>query len=206
MRKSILLAASALSTAAAAWAAQAQPASSPTEVSAVQVTARNLEDTLPEQLASTGVKVEVIPGPALRNGGYIDLASTLQTLAPGVFVLPENGPFSTTDVSVLGGRNQDVLWLVDGVRINNRLFSSSASNVSSLTPLDTVPVGIVDHVELLSGGQSLFYGTQAVSGAINIVTRPFTERLSGQARWPMTATATATSTPACQTRSPWASS
>src|SRR6202012_1469848 len=36
--------------------------------------------------------------------------------------------------------------------------------------------------ELIDGGQSLFYGTQAVSGAINIVTRPFTERLSGQAR------------------------
>lgn len=181
MRKTILVAASALSTAAFACAAYAQT-SEPTEVAAVQVTARNLEDTLPEQLAQTGVKVEVIPGQAIRNGGYLDLPATLQTLAPGVFVLPENGPFSTTDVSVLGGRNQDVLWLVDGVRINNRLFSTSASNVSSLTPLDTVPAGVVDHIELLSGGQSLFYGTQAVSGAINIVTRPFTDSLSGQAR------------------------
>jgi vitamin B12 transporter len=179
MRKTILLGASALSTVAAACAAHAQ---TPVEVEQVQVTARTLEDTLPEQLARTGVKVEVIPGPAIRDGGYIDTASALQTLAPGVFVLPENGPFSTTDVSVLGGRNQDVLWLVDGVRINNRLFSSSASNGSSLTPLDTVPAGVVDHIELIDGGQSLFYGTQAVSGAINIVTRPFTERLSGQAR------------------------
>jgi vitamin B12 transporter len=179
MRKTILLGASALSAVAAACAAHAQ---APTEVAAVQVTARNLEDTLPEQLAKTGVKVTVISGQQVRDGGYVDIASTLQTLAPGVFVLPENGPFSTTDVSVLGGRNQDVLWLVDGVRINNRLFASSASNSSSLTPLDTVPAGVVDHIELINGGQSLFYGTQAVSGAINIVTRPFTDQLSAQAR------------------------
>jgi vitamin B12 transporter len=181
MRKTILLAASALSAIAAACPAYAQ-GPVPTEVEAVQVTARNLEDTLPEQLARAGVKVETISGQAIRDGGYVDLATALQTLAPGVFVLPENGPFSTTDVSVLGGRNQDVLWLVDGVRINNRLFASSGSNTSSVTPLDTVPAGVVDHIELIDGGQSLFYGTQAVSGAINIVTRPFTDRFSGQAR------------------------
>jgi vitamin B12 transporter len=182
MRKMILLGASALSAAAAACAAHAQsPAPGATQVEAVQVTARNLEDTLPEQLAKTGVKVEIISGQQIRDGGYIDTASALQTLAAGVFILPENGPFSTTDVSVLGGRSQDVLWLVDGVRINNRLFASSAGNGSSLTPLDTVPAGVVDHIELIDGGQSLFYGTQAVSGAINIVTRPFTDRLSAEA-------------------------
>jgi vitamin B12 transporter len=181
MRKMILLGASALSAAAGARAAHAEsPAAGTTQVEAVQVTARNLEDTLPEQLAKTGVKVEIITGQQIRDGGYIDTASALQTLAPGVFVLPENGPFSTTDVSVLGGRNQDVLWLVDGVRINNRLFASSGTNTSSVTPLDTVPAGVVDRIELIDGGQSLFYGTQAVSGAINIVTRPFTDQLSGE--------------------------
>src|SRR6185312_11302343 len=191
MRKMILLGASALSAVAAACGAHAQGVGGGatgledpvvTNVAGVQVTARNLEDTLPEQLARSGVKVGVISGQQIRDGGYIDTASALHTLAPGVFVLPENGPFSTTDVSMLGGRNQDVLWLVDGVRINNRLFASSGTNTSSVTPLDTVPAGVVDHIELIDGGQSLFYGTQAVSGAINIVTRPFTEQLSGQAR------------------------
>ena len=176
MRKTILLAASALSTAAAACGAQAQTAAGGTEVETVRVTARNLEDTLPEQLAQTGVKVEVIPGQAIRNGGYLDVATSLQALAPGVWVLPENGPFSTnTDLSILGSRTQDVLLLVDGVRLNNRLFTTQVN-------LDTVPAGIVDHIEVLDGGQSLFYGTQATGGAINIVTRPFTEGLAGALR------------------------
>jgi vitamin B12 transporter len=188
MRKTILLAASAVSAVAAACAAQAQTtcvsnASQPcdpviTRVSALEVTARNLEDTLPEQLAQTGVKVTVIPGQAIRNGNYTDAATALQMLAPGMFVLPENGPFTTgtaTDMSILGSRTQDVLLLIDGVRINNRLFTTQVN-------LDTVPSGIVDHIELLSGGQSLFYGTQALAGAVNIVTKPFTDHLSGAAR------------------------
>jgi outer membrane cobalamin receptor len=181
MRKTTLLAASALSTMAAAWAAQAQPARAqtapaPTEVESVQVTARNLEDTLPEQLAQTGVKVEVVSGQQIRDGGYQDVATALQTLAPGLFILPENGPYSSNvDVSLLGSRSQDVLWLVDGVRINNRLTALQ-------NPLDSVPAGIVDRIEVLDGGQSLFYGTEAIGGAINIVTRPFTDALSGSLR------------------------
>ena len=176
MRKTILLAASALASIAAVSAAHAQGAAGPTEVQAVQVTARNLEDTLPEQLAQTGVKVEVISGQQIRNGGYLDAASALQTLAPGLWVLPENGPFSTnTDLSILGSRTQDVLLLIDGVRINNRLFTTNVN-------LDTVPSGIVDRIEVLDGGQSLFYGTQATGGAVNIVTKPFTDALSGALR------------------------
>jgi vitamin B12 transporter len=183
MRKTILLAASAVSAMAAAFGAHAQPANQTTvqedpvtALEGVQVTARNLEDTLPEQLAKTGVKVAVIPGPAIRNGNYSDAATALQMLAPGMFVLPENGPFSTnTDLSILGSRTQDVLLLIDGVRINNRLFTTQVN-------LDTVPAGMVDHIELLSGGQSLFYGTQATAGAVNIVTRPFTDHLTGAVR------------------------
>ncbi len=174
MRMTILLAASALSTMAAVSSAHAQ--SAPTQVEAVQVTARNLEDTLPEQLAQTGAKVSVISGQAVRNGGYVDVASALQVLAPSLWVLPENGPYSTnTDLSILGSRTQDVLLLVDGVRLNNRLFTTQVN-------LDTVPAGIVDHIEVLDGGQSLFYGTQATAGAVNIVTKPFTDTLSGALR------------------------
>lgn len=171
MRKTILPGAAALCALATTTHAQTV---APAPVEALQVSARNLEDTLPEQLAQTGVKVDVIPGSAIRNGAYPDVATALQQLAPGVFVLPENGPFSTNvDVSVLGSRPQDVLWLVDGVRINNRLFAATH------TPLETVPAGIIDHIEVLDGGQSLFYGTQASAGAINIVTKPLSGGLSG---------------------------
>jgi outer membrane cobalamin receptor len=171
MRKIVLLGAVCLSALAAAAHGQT---TEPTSVEGVQVTARTLEDTLPEQLAQSGVKVDVIPAQAIRNGGYNDVAGALQALAPGLFILPKNGPFDYVDVSLLGSRTEDVLWMVDGVRVNNRLYAGT-------TPLDTMPAGIVDRLEVLDGGQSLFYGTQAVAGAINIVTKPFSKTLTGAA-------------------------
>lgn len=143
-----------------------------TTLQEVTVTAQTLEDTLPEQLAQSGVKVDVVSGQAVRNGGYQDVAGALSALAPGLYILPKNGPFDYVKISLLGSRTQDVLWLVDGVRINNRLYSGT-------TPLDTMPSSIVDRLEVLDGGQALFYGTQAVAGAVNIVTKPFSNTLNG---------------------------
>jgi outer membrane cobalamin receptor len=169
MRKTLMAGAAALGMTMTCAHAQAQTS---TSVEGVVVTARTLEDTLPEQLAETGVKVDVIQSQAIRNGGYPDIATALQALAPSLFVLPKNGPFDYVDLSLLGSRTEDVLWMVDGVRINNRLYAGT-------TPLDTMPSGMVDRLEVLDGGQALFYGTQAVAGAVNIVTKPFSKSLTG---------------------------
>ena len=152
--------------------ALAAAATGDASVESVVITGHSLEDTLPEELSKTGVKVDIITDQAIRNGGYVDVAQSLQALAPGVFILPKNGPFDYVDISFLGSRTQDVLWLVDGVRINNRLYAGT-------TPLDTLPSAMVERVEILEGGQSLFYGTQAVAGAINVVTKSFSDKLDG---------------------------
>jgi vitamin B12 transporter len=39
---------------------------------------------------------------------------------------------------------------------------------------------MVERIEILEGGQGLFYGTQAVGGVINVVTKAFTEGASGR--------------------------
>ena len=171
MRTSLMAGAAALCS-LTAMQAHAQAPATPGAVSEVQVTARTLETTLPEKLAETGVKVDIIPSQAIRNGGYVDVATALQALAPSLFVLPKNGPFDYVDLSLMGSRTEDVLWMVDGVRINNRLYAGT-------TPLDTMPAGMVDRVEVISGGESLFYGTQAVAGSVNIVTKPFSKTLTG---------------------------
>jgi vitamin B12 transporter len=172
MRKTWMAGAAALCSLGAVQAHAQAPAGGTTAVEGVQVTARTLETTLPEKLAETGVKVEVIPSLQIRNGGYVDVATALQALAPSLFVLPKNGPFDYVDLSLMGSRTQDVLFMVDGVRINNRLYAGT-------TPLDTMPAGMVDRLELIDGGQALFYGTQAVAGAVNIVTKPFSQGLTG---------------------------
>ncbi len=131
-----------------------------------------LEESLAQDLADYGSRVEIVTGEQIRNGGYNDAAQVLQMQVPGLYIAPKNGPFDYVDASLLGGRRVDIIWLIDGVRVSNRLYTTT-------TPLDTIPASMIDKIEVLKGGQSLFYGTSAVSGAINIVTKGFTETQQG---------------------------
>ena len=137
----------------------------------VTVTGR-LEEDLPVDLAKYGTRVDTVSAEQIRNGGYLDVAQTLQSLTPGLYVSPHNGPFDYVDLSLLGSRTADVLWLVDGVRINNRLYGGT-------TPLDTLPASMVDRIVVLEGPQALFYGTQGTAGAINVITKSFSNTPDG---------------------------
>jgi outer membrane cobalamin receptor len=143
-----------------------------TAIEEIVVTAPRLEQNLPRILAAQGTRVDTIPSAEIVKRAYIDIAQALQGLAPGLYVSPKNGPFDYIDVSLQGARTSDLLWLVDGVRINNRLYAGT-------TPLDTLPSAMVERIELLEGGQALFYGTQGVAGAINIVTKDFSDHPDG---------------------------
>lgn len=154
-----------MSIALPAWAQSGQPEE-------IIVTAPRLEQNLPQILVSRGGRVDTITAEAIQLRGYVDIAQTLQGLAPGLYLSPKNGPFDYVDASFQGSRTSDILWLVDGVRINNRLYAGT-------TPLDTLPAAMVERIELLEGGQALFYGTQGVAGAINVVTKAFTDNPNG---------------------------
>ncbi len=137
----------------------------------VTITGR-LEEDLPLDLQKYGVRLDVITAAQIRNAGSLDVAQALQSLAPGLYISPKNGPFDYADVSLQGSRSQDVLWLVDGVRINNRLYGSTP-------PLDTLPAAMVERIEILEGPEALFYGTQGVAGAINVITKGFADSPDG---------------------------
>jgi outer membrane cobalamin receptor len=132
-----------------------------------------LEQSLPEELARFGNRLTIVTPEQIERGGFNDIGQTLQMSVPGLYIANRGGPFSYVDVSLQGSRPGEVLFLIDGVRISNRLYSITM-------PLDTVPAHMVDHVEVLDGGQGLFYGTQAVAGVVNIWTRPFTDKLTGK--------------------------
>ena len=92
---------------------------------------------------------------------------------PGLYVAPKNGAFDYINCSLQGSRCEDILWLVDGVRTANRLYNTT-------TPLDTIPASMIERVEVLYGGQGIFYGTQSVAGVVNVVTKSFSGDPTGQ--------------------------
>ncbi len=139
----------------------------------VAVAAPKLEEELPQEIERTGVRVQTITSAQIENGGYYDVAQALQALVPGLFLTPRAGAFDYVTASLQGSRTNEILWLVDGVRISNRLYNGT-------TPLDTIPAHMIERIEVIEGGQGLFYGTQAVAGAINVVTKAFTDDANGR--------------------------
>ena len=128
------------------------------------VSAPSVESTTVAEMARFGSKVEIIDRAQIeRAGPDADITRVLQMSVPGLYVAPKNGPFDYANYSLLGGRNDDTLILLDGVRLNNRLYGGLY--------LDTLPANAIERIEVLKGGQSLLFGTQAVAGVINIVTR-----------------------------------
>ncbi len=73
---------------------------------------------------------------------------------------------TTADLRHLGPKR--VLVLVDGVRWVNE---ASASGVSAATDLNTIPASIIDHIEVLQDGASSIYGSDAIAGVINVITK-----------------------------------
>jgi vitamin B12 transporter len=168
-RRAATLAGAAAAALLSTHAAQAAEAA---EVSELVITG-GLEETLPMELSKFGARLHVVTEAAIRQGGFVDVGQVLQTRVPGLHLEPQSGPFSYNTASLQGSRPGEILYLVDGVRISNRLYNTTP-------PLDTIPAHMVERVEVLDGGQGLFFGTQAVAGVINIVTREFTDRPSGR--------------------------
>jgi outer membrane cobalamin receptor len=163
--------ASALALCLAAPAAFAQGPTPDADGDRVVIVGVTIEETLPQELEKYGSDLEVVTSEEIRNQVYVDAQQALQMKVPGLFVATRGGPFSYMDISLQGSRTQDMLLLVDGVRINNRLYSTTMS--------DTLPASMIERIEVLKGGQGLYYGTQSAAGVINIVTRGYTDDFNG---------------------------
>ncbi|HUR42404.1 MAG TPA: TonB-dependent receptor [Verrucomicrobiae bacterium] len=74
----------------------------------------------------------------------------------------------STTISLRNLGAKRVLVLVDGLRWVNE---SSASGVSGAVDLNTIPFSAVERVEILTDGASSLYGSDAIAGVVNIITR-----------------------------------
>ena len=70
------------------------------------------------------------------------------------------------DLRYLGSRR--VLVLVDGIRYVN---GASASGVPGSTDLNSIPDSAIERIEVLQDGASAIYGSDAIAGVVNIITK-----------------------------------
>ena len=134
---------------AAAGAASLEP---------VVVTATRTEQPAGEVISS----VDVIGGDELLRLPAADLGDALR-LRTGVEVARLGGPGQQTSVFVRGTESNHVLVLVDGLRINPGTIGSAS--IQNLAPEQ------VERVEIVKGPRSALYGSEAIGGVINVITK-----------------------------------
>ena len=136
------------------------------------VEGRKIEEKLSGELATYGHKVEIVTREEIKAGGYTDVNQILEALVPGLYMVSKNGRGDYMRMSLNGGDNKQVNFLIDGVRINNRLYGRGY--------LDTLSVKMIERVEILKNGEGLFYGTDGTSGVINIITKQVSSDAHGE--------------------------
>ncbi|MCK4427591.1 MAG: TonB-dependent receptor plug domain-containing protein, partial [candidate division Zixibacteria bacterium] len=92
--------------------------------------------------------------------------------AGGVFVQKSGTVAGVHRVSIRGSSPKHVLILLDGQKIN-----PSGSGVADL---NTIPLEMVEKIEILKGGQSAIYGADALGGVVNIITLPQKRKASSR--------------------------
>ena len=118
----------------------------------------------PEPIGSTGSAISVISGDTLTTSNPASLTDALRSV-PGLMVTQAGGPAGTTGVMLRGANTGQTLVLIDGVRVNDPSGAAGDFNFALVAP------GTVDRVEVLRGPQSALYGSDAMGGVINIITK-----------------------------------
>ncbi len=118
----------------------------------------------PTSVGRTGSTISVISHRQIEESSAGSLKALLQTV-PGVTVTETGGTGGQAYVSLRGAATGSTLVLIDGVRVND---ASSANNAFDFSTLSTDGI---ERIEILRGPQSALYGSDAMGGVINIITR-----------------------------------
>lgn len=106
--------------------------------------------------------VVVIDRAALERSGALDIAEVLRYEA-GIEVARNGGPGQVTSVFIRGANSNHTLVLIDGVKVNPGTAGGAA--------LQNIPPELVERIEIVKGPRSSLYGSEAIGGVINIITR-----------------------------------
>src|SRR5690606_28926926 len=114
-----------------------------------------------------GSAITVVSEADLERDQITFIKDALQDV-PGVVVSTDR-PGDFSNVSIRGSNNDEVLWLIDGIELGDPSSTSTQFQADHLISSD------VARMEVLRGNQSSLYGSDAIGGVINIITRRATE-------------------------------
>ena len=119
----------------------------------------------PEKASKTGRNLFIIEGEKLYDLPVHSIDELLRYL-PGVEVQAHGPMGAQSDIVLRGGTFQQVLVILDGVRLND----PNTGHFSSYIP---IAPSEIERIEILKGAASAIYGSEAVGGVIHIISKTF---------------------------------
>jgi len=136
------------------------------------VTAANRTET---SLDKVGQTISVLDLAEIERRQTQNVADILRTL-PGVTIARNGAIGGVTSVFIRGAESDQTVALIDGVKLNDPSSVGGGFNFGNLM------TGNIERIEVLRGSQSVLWGSQAIAGVVNMVTRRPTEELQVNAR------------------------
>jgi vitamin B12 transporter len=115
-------------------------------------------------LSQTGQSISVVGLDELNRVQGPDLTRVLERL-PGVALARNGGIGATTGLFVRGANSDQVLFLVDGIRVADYAAPGGSYDLGNLLSTN------LEKVELLRGSNSVIWGSQAIGGVLAVTTR-----------------------------------
>jgi len=119
----------------------------------------------PQSVKNSVYQVRVINNKRIRLSGATSVQQVLNN-QPG-FRFSNDNTIGTTDVQVMGMSGRNVKILLDGVPMVDRGDTRES--------LNQVDVNTIERIEIVEGPMSVSYGSDALAGVINIITKKFTK-------------------------------
>jgi len=129
---------------------------------------------IPRAQIETASPVITITTKDLDTHGFRNVYDALHTMPLATGSVQDNqvasqGSFApgATTISLFGLSPGFTLILLNGHPMAD--YPAPYNGIENITDLSTIPIEIVDHIDILSGGQSSLYGSAAIAGVVNVV-------------------------------------
>lgn len=127
-----------------------------------------------QNISDAPATISVITRDELEKKSYTDITDALKNV-PGLYI---NGGGSNQSISIRGMAKEYTLFLIDGKPMQgNDTFSPNGS--LSGAPINFLPsIDSIEKIEIIRGPASALYGSDAMGGVVNIITKKNTNKLS----------------------------
>ncbi len=131
-----------------------------------------------QNIADAAATISVITAEELEKKSYSDVTDALKNV-PGVFI---QGGGTNQTISIRGMGSAYTLFLIDGKPMNDGSLLTTNGGVQGASVNFLPPIEAIERIEVIRGPSSSLYGSDAMGGVINIITKKHQDRLTGSIR------------------------